>query len=244
VTCALHPRARHAGRVRAARVARAVEEVPRAPKKGRRGEEIGGDSTTVGRGRPPALIRLARRSQIRRATVAPATFSRLAREGTWRGVEIPNEAKYLRRMLEFEKIDSAPATRSSSQGDEPLKMKSATRPHSAVPSLARRERVDGVTCALHPRARHAGRGESRARCARGGGDATRSERGRRGEEIGGDSATVGRGRPPALIRLARRSQIRRATVAPATFSRQREKGQSGTQKQTHSRVRRMDGVTM
>jgi hypothetical protein len=148
-------------------------------------------------------------------------------------------------LLSLARIDSAPATaRASSQGDEHLKMKSATRPHSAVPSLARRERVDGVTCALHPRARHAGRGESRARCARGGGDATRSERGRRGEEIGGDSATVGRGRPPALIRLARRSQIRRATVAPATFSRQREKGQSGTQKQTHSRVRRMDGVTM
>jgi hypothetical protein len=60
-------------------------------------------------------------------------------------------------LLSLARIDSAPATaRASSQGDEHLNMKSATRPHSAVPSLARRERVDGVTCALHPRARHAG----------------------------------------------------------------------------------------
>jgi hypothetical protein len=212
VTCALHPRARHAGRVRAARVARAVEEVPRAPKKGRRGEEIGGDSTTVGRGRPPALIRLARRSQIRRATVAPATFSRQREKGHG------EEQKYQTEP------NGAPATRSSSQGDEQLKMKSATRAQWAVPSLAWRERVDGVTCALHPRARHAGRVRA-ARVARAVVEMPRApKKGPRGEEIGGNSTTAGRGSPPALIRLARRSQIRRATAAPATFSRQREKG--------------------
>jgi hypothetical protein len=128
-------------------------------------------------------------------------------------------------LLSLARIDSAPATaRASSQGDEPLNMKSATRPHSAVPSLARRERVDGVTCALHPRARHAGRVRA-ARVARAVVEMPpRSEKGRRGQEIGGDSATVGRGRPPALIRLARRSQIRRATVAPATFSRLAREG--------------------
>src|SRR5580698_6416833 len=40
------------------------------------------DCTTVGRGRPPALTRLARRSHQTRATSAPATLSRIAREGT------------------------------------------------------------------------------------------------------------------------------------------------------------------
>jgi hypothetical protein len=39
-------------------------------------------STTGVRGRPPALTRLARRSRRPRATNAPSTLSRLAREGT------------------------------------------------------------------------------------------------------------------------------------------------------------------
>ena len=38
--------------------------------------------STTGRAARPALIRLARWSPNRRATIAPATFSRLAREGT------------------------------------------------------------------------------------------------------------------------------------------------------------------
>ena len=40
-------------------------------------------------------------------------------------------------------------------------------------------------------------------------------------------------RTPALIRLARRSQSRKATSAPATFSRSREKGLQRDEKQTH-----------
>ncbi len=45
-------------------------------------------------------------------------------------------------------------------------------------------------------------------------------------------SSTARAARPALIRLARPSQIRRATVAPATFSRQREKGQARRQRRT------------
>ncbi len=141
-------------------------------------EKASCNSTTGGRGRPPALIRLSRWSRSQRATNAPATFSRKkrAREGTNAEVPFPMSPLSLREG----------GWRSC------------------------RSEVWRQLC--QP-------GESRARCARGGGEPLASANAMRGssEKASCNSTTGGRGHPPALIRLSRWSRSQKATNAPATF---------------------------